>query len=173
MYFSIENSRKVYLLQNWAENQLLLMWFLFEEPSLKHPMGKTTSGFLLPLCLVLWITTEIRSKFISRALRTKEEKKYSLFCLFLPHKVLPSPPKYSLVRDCFQWYWNIWLVWVENRKPLNFLSYLRTMSSFKKKILCGHPDTKEFILFCFLEVVQVCLKGKNKIITFYQMEYHK
>ena len=47
------------------------------------------------------------------------------------------------------------------------------MSSFKKKILCGHPDTKEFILFCFLEVVQVCLKGKNKIITFYQMEYHK
>ena len=162
MYFSIENSRKVYLLQNWAENQLLLMWFLFEEPSLKHPMGKTTSGFLLPLCPVLWITAEIRSKFISRALRTKEEKKYSLFCLFLPHKVLPSPPKYSLVRDCFQWYWNIWLVWVENRKPLNFLSYLRTMSSLKKKFSVDTLTQKSLFCFVFWKLSKSVSRGKIK-----------
>lgn len=150
MYFSIEKSRKVYLLQNWAEKSIVTYVILVQKAILKHPIGKTTSGFLLPLCPVLCITTEVRSKFISRSTLNQRRKEIFPF-LPLPTPQGPTkPPKYSPVWDFLQWYWNIWLVWLETRKPLNFLSYLRTMSSLKKKIICGHLHTKEFILFCFL-----------------------
>ena len=51
MYFSIENSRKVYLLQNRAEKSIVTYVILVRKAILKHLIGKTTSGFLLPLCL--------------------------------------------------------------------------------------------------------------------------
>ena len=99
MYFSIENSRKVYLLQNWAEKSIVTYVILVQKAILKHPIGKTTSGFLLPLCPILCITTEVKSKFISRS--TLNQRRKEIFP-FLPLPTPQGPTKPPQIFSCLR-----------------------------------------------------------------------
>ena len=137
------------------------MWFLFRKSSLKHQIGKTTSESLLPLCPIYSLQLKSGQILHVEALWTEEEKKSSPFLSHPTQQCPTHPPKVFSVWDFLQWYQNIWLVCLEARKHLIFFSDLRTMSSLKKKKKFPVDILTQKSLFCFLDVVQLCLKKKE------------